>query len=172
MNLNIDLIKNRKQLYFLLGGMAFWLLLIVLGPIFKSSESNTLINISDYMYFFFEPVCHQIPERSILLYSESMTVCTRCFAIYFGAFIFLILIIVQKKRYYINPSWMIFFSLPTVIDFVLEKFGLYVNIPIIRVITGLIFGVAIIYLILYSILDAKNENKLKREICYGKSEIN
>jgi len=67
---------------------------------------------------------------------------------------------------------MILFSLPTAVDFVLEKFGLYVNIPFIRILTGLFFGVAIIYLILYSIWDIKNTKIIKREIKYGKSKIN
>ena len=67
---------------------------------------------------------------------------------------------------------MISLSFPTAMDFILEKFGMYVNIPFVRIITGLLFGAAILYLILYSILDIKNENLTKQEIYYGKSEIN
>jgi len=172
MNTNINLKKNYKILYFLAGGSSLWILLIVSAPIFRSSEIFILKIISEDMYFFFEPVCHQIPERSILLNSEPMAVCTRCFAIYFGAFILLLIMIFQKKMYIINPSWMILLSLPTAIDFIMEKLGFYVDIPIIRFITGLFFGIGILYLILYSILDIKNENLTKQEIYYGKSEIN
>ena len=67
---------------------------------------------------------------------------------------------------------MILISLPTIIDFVMEKFGLYGDIPLVRFITGLIFGIAIMYLILYSIIDVKSENFRNRKIYYGKSEIN
>ena len=168
----IDFKKFGKILYYFTGGLTLWILLIVFAPIIKSSEVYLLKTISEYIYFFFEPVCHQIPERSILLNSEPMAVCTRCFAIYFGALILLITILIQKKIYCKNPSWMILILIPTALDFILEKSSLYVDIPIIRFITGLLFGVAILYLILYSILDIKNENLTKQEIYYGKSEIN
>jgi len=164
--------EKRKILFILAYGVTIWLILIILAPLFRSLEISIFKIVSEYMYFFFEPVCHQIPERSILLNSEPMAVCTRCFAIYFGAFIFLLFIIIQKKIYNLNPGWMIIFSLPAIIDFMLEKLGFYVNIPIIRVLTGLIFGVAIIHLILYSIWDIKRENLMKRDNYYGKSEIN
>jgi uncharacterized membrane protein len=155
-------------LYFVTTGSIFWILLIVLAPVLKYSE----ISFAEYFYFLFEPVCHQIPERSMLINSEPMAVCTRCFAIYSGVLIFLLFTIIRKKIIYLNPNIVIIFLVPTIIDFLLEKFGLYVNVPEIRILTGLLFGMSIIYLILYSIIDLKNEHSTKRKVIYGKSEIN
>lgn len=164
--------KNTKNLqrilYVLTSGTLVWLLLIILAPIFKSSGNS----ISKYLYFIFEPACHQIPERSLFINSEPLAVCTRCFATYFGVFLFLIFTLIRKKTIRINPNIVILFSVPTIIDFLLEKFGLYVNISEIRIVTGLMFGASIIYLILYSIMDIKNEYLNKRKLNYGKSEIN
>ena len=163
--------ESRKILYFFTGGTAILLLLIVLAPFIKSSEIYLLTNFSDYIYFFFKPVCHQMSERSILLNNVSLAVCIRCFAIYLGVFFYLLLLIFQNKIQNINSGWLILISLSTALDFLLEKFGLYVDIPIVRFITGFMFGIAIIYLILYSLFDIKNKNLKKQEISYGESEV-
>ena len=162
----------QKILYLLTTGTMIWFFVIILAPIFKSSEIYTLKYISNYLYFFFEPVCHQITERSIIIINAPLAVCTRCFAIYVGLFIFLLFSIFVKKTQNVNPAWIIFISLPTAVDVVIEKFGFYVNIPIIRFITGLLFGVAITYLIIHSLLDLKSNNLNKQDNNYGKSEIN
>ena len=164
--------RLQLNLYTLTSGIIIWLLLIVIAPILKASEIYLFNNISQYIYFLFEPVCHQIPERSLFLNSEPLAVCTRCFAIYFGVFLFLVFTLIRKKLIYVNPNIVILFSVPTVIDFLLEKFGLYMNFTEIRIATGLFFGTSIIYLILYSIMDTKNEYLKKRNVFYGKSEIN
>ena len=59
---------------------------------------------------------------------------------------------------------MILISLPTIADFVAEKFGLYLDIPTLRFFTGIFFGVAVIYFILYSLLDIKKTNLPRQEI--------
>ncbi len=165
--------KNYQRIiYILTGGTVLWLLLIILAAILKSSDINLLNHISGYLYFLFEPVCHQIPERSLLINSEPLAVCTRCFAIYLGAFFILVLFVVWRKIHHINPNWVILFTVPTIMDFLLEKFGLYVNLPVVRFLTGLLFGASLIYLILYSILDIRNEYLTKWKFYYGKSEIN
>ena len=168
--------KNAKNLqrimYVLTSGTILWLLLIIMAPILKSSDINSLNHISGYLYFLFEPVCHQIPERSLFLSSEPLAVCTRCFAIYFVAFLILVFFVAQKKIHHINPNWVILFTVPTIMDFLMEKFGLYINLPVVRILTGLIFGASLIYLILYSIMDIKNEYLTKWKFYYGKSEIN
>jgi uncharacterized membrane protein len=168
----MNLKEIQKILYLLTSGTAIWLLLIVLAPMFKSSDIYTLKSISNYVYFFYEPVCHQIPERAIRLNNEPLAVCTRCSAIYIGAFVFLLFSIFTKKMQNVNPGWMVLIFFPTVVDFVMEKIGFYVNIPTVRFITGLLFGVASTYLILYSLIDLKCKNINKQDIYYGKSEIN
>ena len=162
----------QRILYVLTSGTILWLLLIILAPILKSSDVKLLNHISGYLYFLFEPVCHQIPERSLFLNSAPLAVCTRCFAIYLGAFLILVFFVVRKTIHHINPNWVVLYTVPTIMDFLFEKFGLYLNLPVVRFLTGLLFGASLIYLILYSILDIKNEYLTKWKFYYGKSEIN
>lgn len=162
-------IPNRmlRILYLLTTGSLLWILVIVLAPVFKSVGNEA----SEYFYFIFEPVCHQIPERSLFINSEPMAVCTRCFAIYSGAFLYLLFTSIRKRITYINANKLIYFVVPTIVDFLLEKFGLYTNFREIRILTGLFLGVSIIYLILCSIFDVKNKYKIKQKFIYGKSKI-
>lgn len=74
--------KNRiRVVYFLtLGGILLWLGIIFLAPYLKSQGSG--LNI--FAYLIFTPICHQIPDRSFLLFGHPLAVCARCLGIYFG----------------------------------------------------------------------------------------
>jgi uncharacterized membrane protein len=164
--------KNIPYLYYILGGTIFWLLLIVLAPLLKGTDRIFYMRLSEYIYFLFKPVCHQIPERSIILNSEPMAVCLRCFSIYFGGFLFILNIAIKRKIFHLNLTLVFLFSLPVVLDFLLEKFNIYTDIQLIRVLTGLLLGACISYLILFSIWDLNKKYLMRWKINHGKSKIN
>jgi hypothetical protein len=59
----------------------------------------------------------------------------------------------------------IFFVLPAFLDFILEKLNFYTNLGELRVLTGLLLGIAVFQLLLvsFSMESQKNEsNSLKR----------
>ena len=165
-------INLQRIFYVLISGTILWLLLIILAPILKSSDVKLLNHISGYLYFLFEPVCHQISARSILLKSEPMAVCSRCFSFYLGGFIFVLYVALNKKIIHLSMNWILLICAPSVIDFILEKFGVYTDILLTRIITGFLLGTGISYLILYSISDFNNKYLIRWKLNNGKPKIN
>jgi uncharacterized membrane protein len=172
MKINEFLSNKNMLLLFLLNASIVWIFIILAAPIMRSSEITFLNRISEYLYFIFEPVCHQIPERSILINSEPLAVCSRCFAAYVGGFLLILLITLKKKPIHYNLNMILFLFAPAVIDFLSEQCGLYSDILIIRIITGLMLGVGISYLIVFSITDSQNIYLINWKSNNGKPEIN
>ena len=172
--MKIKYFLNNKSivLRFLLSASMVWIFIILVAPIMRSSQITFLNNISEYIYFIFEPVCHQIPERSISINSEPLAVCSRCFAAYVGGFLLILLVTLKKKPIYFNLNMVFFLFTPAVIDFLFEQFGLYSDIQVIRMITGFLLGVSISYLIVFSITDSQNIYLIKWKLNNGKPEIN
>lgn len=164
--------NSNKVINWLIGVSLTWVLFIILAPMFKSSNDQLLIWLSEYLYFLFEPVCHQLPERSILLNSEPMAVCARCFSIYSGGLIILIYTIWKKHRLNLNIYAVVGLCIPAILDFILGKIGLYSDTLLLRILTGLPLGAGIMFLIVISISDNNNFNLSKWNIDHGKSEIN
>jgi uncharacterized membrane protein len=55
------------------------LTLLALGPGVLGSDSL-------WVYHFFDPLCHQLPERSFSVHEYQMAVCSRCLGIYAALF--------------------------------------------------------------------------------------
>ena len=165
-------ITSKKTFMILTIGALIWHILIILAPILKSTNLLFLNKLSEYFYFLFEPVCHQILERSILIDSEPMAVCSRCFSIYLGSLSILVYALLKKETFKINLYTVSAFCLPALIDFVFGKFGVYNDSEITRILTGLPLGAGIMFLILFSLSDIKNYKSTKWKVTHGKSEIN
>jgi len=71
--------NSRSSLAAVIG---IWCLLIVVTPLLV--ERIPLI--AAFLYLFFSPICHQLPERSFFLFGHQLPVCARCIGIYLGAF--------------------------------------------------------------------------------------
>ncbi len=73
----------------------------------------------------YAPLCHQKAERSLLLFGETMAVCSRCAGLYFGAAAALILAVgMSKTLRWPHRFWFFAAVLPTAFDAVLPWFGL------------------------------------------------
>ncbi|HXG01074.1 MAG TPA: DUF2085 domain-containing protein, partial [Bacteroidota bacterium] len=57
----------------LLVAASLWCGLIILAPMLAASASP----LAEYCYRFFQPVCHQRPERSFFLFGNQLGVCVR-----------------------------------------------------------------------------------------------
>jgi uncharacterized membrane protein len=103
-------------------------------------------------------VCHQLPERSMLLGNIYMPVCCRCSGIYIGFFLSIaILFLIHRKRQSDMPPLYIiiiscFFIASTFADGLLSYFGVYETNNIIRLATGYLSGAGIA-VILYPIFN-------------------
>jgi uncharacterized membrane protein len=91
-------------------------------------------------------VCHQLPERSMLLGNIFMPVCCRCSGIYTGFFIsiFILFLMHRKRQSGMPPLYIIiiscFFIVSTFADGLFSYFGIYETNNIIRMVTGYLSG--------------------------------
>jgi uncharacterized membrane protein len=74
----------------------------------------------------------------------------RCFSFYLGG-LFITLACLFKGKIRLWPlTTYILMAAPAFLDFVLEKFNLYTNIDLLRLVTGLLLGIAVFHLLLVS----------------------
>lgn len=100
------------------------------------------------MYHF---VCHQIPERSFWIDGRPMAVCARCFGIYSGCLLGLLIYPLSSRFAEVeNPPrvWLILSLVPVGVDFLGGYLGVFQNTDISRAITGLIAGFAAVFYVM------------------------
>jgi uncharacterized membrane protein len=109
---------------------------------------------------FLSKLCHRMPSRTIWLSEIPMGLCSRCSGIYFSIFITLLLPFFYKELFqkkYIKVALLLL--LPLIIDGVCQLLGFYLSNNTIRIITGLLFGSSISYIIInLTILKNKSES--------------
>lgn len=113
-----------------------WCLLIVLAPLLMERAPT----VSFFLYLFFSPICHQLPERSFFLFGHQLPVCARCTGIYFGAF--LGSFCAREKA---PPRWVFIGGVtPLVLDGVTQLF-FRESTNVLRLITGLLAGFVVVF---------------------------
>jgi uncharacterized membrane protein len=139
-----DVLKLRNHSRLVWGIFTFvafgWLFLIVSAPIF---EATGIKSISQPAYRFFSFICHQINGRSFHYHEFPFAVCARCFGVYLGFFLGLIVYPVFRKIENTEPFprvWLFLAMIPTGIDFSLGFFHIWENTHFSRLITGGILG--------------------------------
>jgi uncharacterized membrane protein len=119
-----------------------WVLLIISASVF---ESNGIKAISEPIYSFYSWLCHQIDNRSFHYREEKFAVCSRCFGVYFGFLIGLLIYPIFRKLENTEPFsrfWLFLAMTPMGIDFSLTFFEIWENTHLSRSITGGILGIA------------------------------
>ena len=127
--------------------LLIWNLAIILAPAFMGSEKTVLQYLGSTVYFYMDPVCHQLAERSLVLFGLPTPVCTRCIFIYQAGFIVFGWIFV-RNRIRLWP-WQLYGGITIFVLF--EKFiivDLYVSL---RVVAGFVLGILLFRLILEGI---------------------
>lgn len=125
--------------------------LILLSLIIIIPFSANIISLI-YIKNLFSFACHQIPGRSFYINGKPMIICSRCFGIYTGITILLLLSLFLKSIHqYIlkfNLKFILIFALPLLIDWIIN-FLLSINFSnIVHFLTGIIFSIIPAYFIL------------------------
>jgi len=119
-----------------------WNLLIVLAPV---GRANGFTGFSSPLYTFFSYICHKQPARSFFIEGEPFGVCSRCFGVYFGLFVGVVIYPLWRHIDEIEPLpryWLFLACVPMAADWSLTFFGIWENTHLSRLITGLILGIA------------------------------
>jgi uncharacterized membrane protein len=125
-----------------LAVVAAWNLGLIFAPIAKASG---LTGLSSTLYYFFNFICHQLPDRSFFIEGEPFGVCSRCFGVYVGLLAGVAIFPLWRSIEDIEPLprfWLFLSLIPMAVDWSLTFFGFWENTLISRFITGLILGIA------------------------------
>jgi len=139
---------KKKWLRILTFLLTLWILGILIAPLMVISGNKILISISDYLYFFYKPTCHQDPQRSFPIAGHHICVCVRCFAIYLAGLALTVYYYSKKTIKIWTSVRYTLLILPALCDFMLEKVAIYQNIKFVRFGTGIILGIALFHLLI------------------------
>lgn len=142
------------------GVVLVWVAAIIAAPVLVPS------GISASVYSFFSYICHQIPDRSLHLASHQMAVCSRCFGVYFGLLLGIIVYPLWRRIDESEPIsrvWLFASLVPITIDWALTMFGIWENTHLSRFVTGLILGFACATFIVPTIVDIKRNLSHRRK---------
>jgi uncharacterized membrane protein len=111
---------------------------------------------SALLYSVFAPLCHQQPERSFYLAGYPLAVCARCFGIYAGGALCLLLYPLVRSLADATSvparAWLVVAALPTAVDFTLGITGLWPNTHLSRALTGAWLGAGLVCFVLPGLL--------------------
>lgn len=152
---NSEFARRGFWVWSLVGLFVFvWVSLIFAAPLAKLNGFNSL---ADSIYYFFSYLCHQISERSFHVYEHKLGVCTRCFGIYAGILLGVLLYPLLHRFENVEPPsrlWLFLSPLPMTIDFSGQTFfGWWQNTHLSRGLTGAIFGVIIVFFIMPGLVE-------------------
>ena len=101
----------------LVSATTLWVCCLWLAPLLLSLGRGEAF----WLYFFFKPICHQIPERSFFISGFPLAVCHRCLGLYAGFWFGVLLLPVLRsfsRRIEARPRIALAFAIPMLIDVV------------------------------------------------------
>jgi len=118
-------------------------LAVILAPILRALGYR---GAAKPIYGFFGLFCHQDPDRSFRVFGQQFACCERCAAIYGSIALFGLLFAFSRDRVR-RPSYvaMVLLVSPVALDGMAVGSGLYGSNAVMRVITGTMFGLAMIW---------------------------
>jgi uncharacterized membrane protein len=149
-----------------------WCLSIIAPPI---AVHFGAVRLADFIYGFFSRICHQLDSHSLHVFDAKLAVCARCTAIYYGFFVSVVLypLFLRKKlpatvaKTILNSPWTLFLSvLPILLDLGLSEIGVHESTLITRVVTGVIFGIALPFILIPPAEEALEELRLKLSLSF------
>lgn len=133
--------------------MLAWMALIVGAPF---AEAHGYVAVAQVIYKAFDPLCHQISERSFHLEGHPFAVCARCTGLYVGLAAGIIFYpLARSLRRTDTPSrvWLMLAVIPISIDWSLGFFGIWANTHLSRFLTGALLGVVAALFIVPGVMD-------------------
>jgi uncharacterized membrane protein len=134
-----------------MNGLALLGVVLPLAAAWLAAHEATLP--ARVIFFIFDPICHQRPDRSFHPWGEQMALCQRDTAIV--AAVLVAGLVYALVRHRVRPlRWLVFLLLiaPLAIDGVSQIPGWRESTWELRVITGALFGVAAVWLV-YPLLE-------------------
>jgi uncharacterized membrane protein len=103
-------------------------------------------NFLDYLF-----ICHKIPARSFFYKGKQFPICSRCTGILIGYIIGIILLVLTIfwPFFLLKPLIVLILLIPLVLDGMIQYFTKYESNNIKRLITGILAGISIIFVIYY-----------------------
>ncbi|UCE29742.1 MAG: DUF2085 domain-containing protein [Candidatus Bathyarchaeota archaeon] len=107
-------------------------------------------------------VCHQIPERTLWIGGRYLPVCSRDAGAYLGLYIGYFLLPLRRKEACGPPNlWAtLLMVIPMIVDATTQVLGLRTSTNELRLMTGLLFGVALAPMLCYLVSLAPTSKKL------------
>ncbi|HVF29683.1 MAG TPA: DUF2085 domain-containing protein [Pyrinomonadaceae bacterium] len=133
-----------------------WIITLAVVTIWLGSTLIAPILDSTPIYTFFSYVCHQMADRSFYLAGHPIAVCSRCFGIYAGLLVGVLVYPLWRPIDESEPIprlWLFLSLVPVSIDWSLTMFGIWENTHLSRFVTGLILGAACATFIVPALVD-------------------
>lgn len=127
--------------------LAIWFYGII-SPCFNFSITNAIYPFQKQLY---STVCHQNINKTFTCNNLPFLVCARCTGIYVGALLTALIIIIYSKKFSIGIKYLIFLSVPMLLDVILLTIGVFEYNKSVSAITGLLFGSTVFLYILSAI---------------------
>ena len=130
----------------------FFLFCIFYAGIFLAPylyDKNLVLSL--FIYQVYHQICHQLPQRSYFIFGHKMAVCARCFGIYTGFLIGMIIYpFIKKLDDFRTPNkWYLIIALiPMAVDGTTQLIGLRESFNELRFVTGFIAGFVGVFYIL------------------------
>jgi len=107
-------------------------------------------------------VCHQIPERTLWIGGRYLPVCARDAGAYLGFYIGYLLLPMRKKEACGPPNlWItLFMTAPMIVDAATQWISLRTSTNELRLLTGLLFGAALVPFLVYSLAQIPTSRRL------------
>lgn len=147
----------RKQARIVWGVSLFllfvWISFILLAPF---AENHGLTSLSAPIYKFFSYICHQMAERSFSIGNAPFAVCARCFGVYFGLLLGVLIYPFFNRIEETEPPrriWLFLSLIPMGIDWALGVFGIWENTHWSRLATGVVLGVVCALFIVPALIE-------------------
>lgn len=108
-------LKRNLPYGLLVVGAAAWLGVVFLAPYARSQGWG----IAPWLYALYAPICHQIPERSFVCFTEPLAVGHRCTGLYSGFLAGLLAWpFLHRWRVWLldRPRWILLFFAPMAVD--------------------------------------------------------
>jgi uncharacterized membrane protein len=135
----------RHWLLFLNAVMAGYVGFAVLAPLLRAAGHDGWAR---PVYAAYSLICHQRAERSIHLHGEQMAFCERDTAIFSALFVGGMIFALLRPRIAPLSVWALaLLSLPMAIDGLTQLVGLRESTLALRVVTGGLFGVGVVWLV-------------------------
>lgn len=112
------------------------LLALAVAPAWLAAHGYFVANAA--IFAFFSKVCHQRPERSLMLFGEPVAVCIRCLGIYAGAALGSLL----RVNYDVGIRALGVALALNCADIAAELLHIHGNMPLLRLLIGGVLGIA------------------------------